>query len=66
MVRAISLGGFGALFLLISPKLRDTVTGGIESVSEQMALYAPWSSVGGVAAVLMILVYSFYRGAQPR
>jgi len=66
MVRLISWGSFGGLFLLISPKLRGTVTGGIGSFADQMAAYAPWSYIGGVIAIITILVYSFYRGAQPR
>jgi hypothetical protein len=57
---------FGGLFLLISPGLRGTVTGGIGSFAQQMEFYAPWSYVAGVILVLMVLVYSFYRGAQPR
>jgi hypothetical protein len=66
MLRAFSLFGFGGLFLLISPNLRGTITSGLESLTHQMALYSPWSYVGGVILVLMVFMFSMYRGAQPR
>jgi len=31
-----------------------------------MAVYAPWSYIGGVMLLLLILCFSMYRGAQPR
>ena len=66
MVRAISLLGMGGVFLMISPKLRWTLTGGMESVAHQMELTAPYSYIGGGALLLVVLVFSMYRGAQPR
>jgi hypothetical protein len=66
MLRGISFFGFAGLFLIISPAFRGSVTGGIESFTHQMELYAPWSYVAGVIAILMLLIFSFYRGAQPR
>jgi hypothetical protein len=57
--------GLGGGFLLISPKLRMTVMDGLGSVTHQMELYAPFSYIGGVVLVLLVLAISLYRGAQP-
>jgi hypothetical protein len=65
MLRAFSLFGMAGLFLLISPKLRGNITDGIGSATHQFELYAPYSYVGGVLLVLLVLVISLYRGAQP-
>jgi hypothetical protein len=56
----------GGGFLMISPGLRGSVTAGLGSVTDQMAVYAPWSYIGGVMLLLLILCFSMYRGAQPR
>jgi hypothetical protein len=56
--------GLGGGFLMISPKLRLTVTDGLGSATHQMELYAPYSYIGGVVLVLLALLVSFYRGAQ--
>jgi hypothetical protein len=58
--------GMGGGFLMISPGLRGSVTAGLGSVTDQMAVYAPWSYIGGVMLLLLILCFSMYRGAQPR
>jgi hypothetical protein len=62
MLRAISLFGMAGLFLLISPKLRRKITDGLGSATHQFELYTPYSYVGGI---LLVLVISLYRGAQP-
>jgi hypothetical protein len=66
MVRAISFIGFGGGFLMISPKLRDTVYGTVNSGVAGMEAYAPYSYVG--AGMLLVIAFgvSLYRGAQPR
>jgi len=56
----------GTLFLLISPNIRQSVLGVIGSTDHQFELYAPYSYVAGVGLVLLILMMSFYRGAQPQ
>jgi hypothetical protein len=66
MLRAISLFGFGGVFLLISPKLRDTVWGALDSGVAGMEMHAPYSYVGAAAMVLIAMGVSLYRGAQPR
>jgi hypothetical protein len=57
--------GIAILFLAISPKIRQIVLDGIGSVNHQFELYAPYSYIGGVVLVLLVLIRSFYRGAQP-
>ena len=66
MVRAISLLGLGGGFLMISPKLRGSVTESLGSFSHQMELYSPYSYIGGGVVAILALLVSFYRGAQPR
>ena len=65
MLRAASFLGFGGLFLAISPGLRGSVTGGLESFVHQMELYSPFSYIGAAVLLLLTLVFSMYRGAQP-
>jgi hypothetical protein len=66
LMRGISFFGFGGIFLLISPKLRGDITGGLESLTLQMELYAPWSYVGGVVLLVLAFMVAMYRGAQAR
>jgi hypothetical protein len=66
MVRAIGIGGLGAIFLVISPKLREQLQVAIGAGVSAMELYAPYSYVAGVFLVLATMVYSFNRGAQAR
>ena len=66
IARAMGFLGMGALFLMISPKIRQTVLDSIGSINHQFELYAPYSYVAGVALVLLVLMMSFYRGAQPQ
>ena len=66
MTRAMGCLGIAVLFLAISPKIRQTMLDGIGSVSHQFELYAPYSYIGGIVLVLLVLMMSFYRGAQPQ
>ena len=43
MTRTLGFLGIAALFLAISPKIRQTVLDGIGSVNQQFELYAPYS-----------------------
>ena len=56
----------GILFLMISPNIRQSVLDVIGSIDHKFELYAPYSYVAGVALVLLILIMSFHRGAQPQ
>lgn len=54
------------LFMAISPKLRYTVTGTLESAADTMQTHSPFSYVGlGVVAILLMM-FMVYRGAQPQ
>lgn len=45
MVRAIAVFGFAALFLLISPSLRESVLFGLAQAMLQVAKYSPYSYI---------------------
>ena len=66
MVRAISLFGLTALFLLASPALRNDVLGVIDGAVKAMQHYAPFSYVLGVILVLVSMVVAFNRGSRVR
>jgi hypothetical protein len=66
MFRALSIFGLGAIFLAISPKLRDQVHGVMGVVVSSMELYAPFSYIAGVILVLAAMVYSFQSGSRAR
>jgi hypothetical protein len=66
MVRAISLLGLSALFLLTSPALRKDVLGVIAKAASTMQFHAPFSYIAGVILVLVSLVVSFNRGSRAR
>ena len=66
MVRAISLFGLTALFLLVSPALRQDVLGVINKCVLAMQFYAPFSYVLGVILVLVSMVVAFNRGSRAR
>jgi hypothetical protein len=66
MLRALSIFGLGAIFLVISPKLRDQVHGVMGVVVSSMELYSPFSYIAGVILVLATMVYSFQRGSRAR
>ena len=58
--------GLGALFLVISPTIRQTVLDAIGAIEHGFEVYAPYSYVAGVVMVLLTLIMSFHRGAQAR
>jgi hypothetical protein len=66
MLRACSIFGLGALFLIISPKLRGNVQDVFGSLYLNVQLYAPFSYVALIILVLVVMVASFRQGAQPR
>ena len=66
MVRAISLFGLTALFLLASPALRKDVMGFINKCVLAMQFYAPLSYVAGVILILATMVIAFNRGSRAR
>ena len=66
MTRACGCLCIAALFLAISPKIRQTTLDGIGPINHQLELYAPYSYIGVTVLVLLVLMMSFYRGAQPR
>ena len=66
MTRALGFLGMATLFLTISPGLRHTLEDGIGSVNQAFELYAPYSYIGGFILIVLVLVMSFYRGAQPQ
>jgi hypothetical protein len=66
MVRAIGFLSMGGGFLMISPNLRQSVLGLIASFEHQLVLYSPYSYVGCVFSLLLLLLISFQRGARAR
>jgi hypothetical protein len=66
MLRAFSMFGLGGIFLFISPKLRGSVEDALGGVYSGMQFYAPFSYMAFGLLVLIALLSSFYRGAQPR
>jgi len=56
----------GGVFLTISPKLRYSLLDGIAAITHEMELYAPYSYIAGAVLVLLALMMSLYRGAQPQ
>ena len=65
MVRALSLLGLSALFLTVSPPLRDQVLGLIASAVTAFEHYAPFSYIVGVILFLVAMVVAFNRGSRP-
>jgi len=65
MLRTLSWGSFGALFLMISPKLRMQVMGCLDSGVQSMDASAPYSYIGAALLVVVVFLVSLSRGAQP-
>ena len=66
MVRAISLLGFGGVFLLISPDFRGSVLGGLATGVNGLNEYSPWSYVACAAVGLVLATISLNRASRPR
>ncbi|HUA63079.1 MAG TPA: hypothetical protein VML19_30270 [Verrucomicrobiae bacterium] len=66
MVRAFSLFGLAALFLMISPTLRGHVIGGIGMFVDMLQAHSPWSYVIGGIGLFALFTISLNRGAAPR
>jgi hypothetical protein len=66
MVRAFSLFGLGALFLMISPGLRGHLFGGIGMLVDVVQNNSPYSYVIGGIGLFAIFTISLNRGAAPR
>jgi hypothetical protein len=66
MLKLLPVFGFGALFLMISPKLRETAMDGIAWGVGGIVMYSPWSYIGAVIGLLIFAMMSNYRSANPR
>jgi F0F1-type ATP synthase assembly protein I len=66
MVRAISIFGFAALFLLISPAFRGNVMDGISFGYGTLDKYSPWSYVACAVIGLIFAGFAINRGSRPR
>ena len=58
--------GFGGLFLMISPKLRDAALECIASGVDSIVKYSPWSYIGAVAGLLVFATMSNYGSSNSR
>jgi hypothetical protein len=66
MLRALSMFSLGAVFLLISPKLRNQVHDGVAAVVSRIEFFAPYSYIAGVILIFITMVISFNRGSKAR
>ena len=66
MVRAFSLFGLAALFLMISPTLRGHVLGAIGTFVDMLQANSPWSYVIAGIGLFALFTVSLNRGAAPR
>jgi hypothetical protein len=66
LLRVLSMFGLALIFVLISPTLRLRIVEGLTIFATQMELYAPYSYVGLVVAIMLAFVFSLNRGTQPQ
>jgi hypothetical protein len=66
MLRACSLLGLAAVFLIISPGLRGTVLNGIAQTAAGLDRYSPYSYAGVGLALVGGLMLTFYKSSVPR
>ncbi|HEY2018763.1 MAG TPA: hypothetical protein VGH38_34900 [Bryobacteraceae bacterium] len=66
MVRALCLFGMTGGFLVISPKLRDSVLETFSQAATGMAEHSPYSYVALGVVVLLILMFVISRGSAVR
>ena len=64
MIRFASLSVMGFLFLTISPRLRTELSSCIDSGMNSMSANAPWSWVAFGLVLIVVFLFSLYRGAQ--
>jgi hypothetical protein len=65
MIRALSILGFGAVFLLISPAFRGNVMDGIAMTFGSLDKYSPWSYMGCAVVGLIVVTFSLNQGSGP-
>jgi hypothetical protein len=61
MIKLLPVMGFTALFLMISPQLREVAIDGIAWGVDHIVKYSPWSYIGAVTGLLLFAVISNYR-----
>ena len=66
MIKLLPLLGFGGLFLIISPKLREVAMDGIAWGVGNLVKYSPWSYIGAVVGLLVFAMMRNYRSPSPR
>ena len=66
MIKLLPVIGFGALFLMISPQLRDVAMDGIAWGVGNIVKYSPWSYIGAVVSLLLFAIMRNYRSPSPR
>jgi hypothetical protein len=66
MLRACSLLGLAAGFLIISPGLRGTLLTGFAQAAAGLDKYSPYSYAGVAFALLVGLLAAFSKGTAPR
>jgi hypothetical protein len=66
MTRVLGTFGLGGLFLMVSPKLRFSLSASFDFLSVQMDRHQPYSYIGLGVAVLAGVMIFVYQSAQPR
>lgn len=66
MIRAISMFGFGGIFLAISPQLRNDAYGALGKGAFFMSFYSPFSYIALAIAALISMMVAFKTGARAR
>jgi hypothetical protein len=66
MIRVFSFLGMTGGFLIISPKLRESVLDGVAQVVAGLDKYSPYSYAGVALVLLGGLMMAFYRASAPR
>jgi hypothetical protein len=66
MIKLLPVLGFGGLFLVISPPLREVAMGGIAWGIGNIVKYSPWSYIGAVVGLLLFATMRNYRSPSPR
>ena len=64
MLKWLPVMGFAAVFLMISPNLRDVTMGGIAVGVDTIVKYSPWSYIGAVLGLLLFAMISTYRSSS--